>query len=119
MSTTKLPNYLRTHRKRAGFSQDELAHLLGCLSGAKVCRYERFAREPSLKTAFALEAIFDTPARQLFGGLYQKVEKDILAHAKVLACKLTKSKPNRLTARKVEVLRRITQPAAKVSPNEA
>ena len=32
MRSDKLPHYLRTYRKRAGLSQDELAWLLGCQS---------------------------------------------------------------------------------------
>ena len=65
----RLPNYLRTHRKRAGLSQDEVAFLLGCRSGAKVSRYERLARRLSLETAFAYEALFGVPARELFAGV--------------------------------------------------
>ena len=51
----KLQNYLRTYRKRSGLSQDEVAFLLGCQTGAKVSRYEPFARKPSLETLFAYE----------------------------------------------------------------
>ena len=36
----KLENYLRTYRRRAGLSQDEMAFLLGTKSGTKVSRYE-------------------------------------------------------------------------------
>jgi len=66
----KLNNYLRTYRKRASLSQDEVAYLLGCRSGAKVSRYERFARQPTLQTALAYEAIFGVPVRELFAGIY-------------------------------------------------
>jgi transcriptional regulator with XRE-family HTH domain len=50
-----------------------------------VSRYERFAREPSLETALALEVIFQRSASELFGGLYQKVEEKVIARAKTLA----------------------------------
>jgi hypothetical protein len=39
-ATRKLQNYLRMYRKRFGFSQDELAFLLSCHSGATMSRYE-------------------------------------------------------------------------------
>jgi len=100
-----LQNYLRTYRKRAGLSQDELAFLLGSRSGAKVCRYEHLARRPNLRTAFAYEVIFRAPARELFAGLYQKVEKRTLGRARLLAEKLSAAKPDRITARKLAALR--------------
>lgn len=85
MSSSQLPNYLRSHRKRLALSQEEVAYLLGVQSGAKVSRYEQFARQPSLETAFAFEVIFQRSASELFGGLYQKVEREVTARAKVLA----------------------------------
>ena len=84
MTSSQLPNYLRANRKRLGLSQDEEAFLLGTQSGAKVCRYERFKRAPALETAFAFEAIFRRPARELFCGLYQKIEQEVAARAKTL-----------------------------------
>jgi transcriptional regulator with XRE-family HTH domain len=107
MAYSKLPNYLKRYRKRAGLSQDDVAFLLGVHSGAKVCRYERFVREPTLRTALAFAVIFGTPARELFGGLFQKVEKKILARARTLAGKVARSKSNRLTARKLEAIQAI------------
>lgn len=91
MSSSHLPNYLRAERKRLSLSQDEVARLLGAESGAKVCRYERFVREPSLRTALACEALFQKPVRELFAGLYEAMERKVGAHAKALPPK-TKSK---------------------------
>jgi transcriptional regulator with XRE-family HTH domain len=85
MISSQLPNYLRSNRKRLSLSQEEVAFLLGTQSGAKVCRYERFGREPSLETALAFEVIFQRSASELFGGLYQKVEQEVTARAKALA----------------------------------
>ncbi len=100
----KLPNYLRTHRKRAGFSQDEIARLLGTRSGAHVCRYERFTRQPTLATAFALEVIFRVPARELFAGAYRKVERQVAARARRLVQKAPLH-PHRLSSAKLQALR--------------
>ena len=85
MATPQLPNYLRANRKRLALSQDEVAFLLGNKGGANVSRYERFDREPSLETALALEVIFQRSASELFGGLYQKVEREVMERAKILA----------------------------------
>jgi len=103
----KLNNYLRTYRKRAGLSQDEMAYLLGCRSGAKVSRYERFARQPTLQTALAYEAIFGVPVRDLFAGIYQKVERPVSQRAQLLMRKLHAAKPDRLTVHKLAVLRNV------------
>src|SRR4051812_38577286 len=90
-----LPNYLLANRKRLGLSQDEVAFLLGVKNGAKVCRHERFVREPSLEAILAYEAIFQKPIRELFRGLFQRIEKQVVARARVL-CK--KQSPSRSTA---------------------
>jgi transcriptional regulator with XRE-family HTH domain len=100
----QLPNYLRSNRKRLALSQEEVAFLLGTQSGAKVCRYERFAREPSLATALAFEVIFQRPASELFGGLYQKVQQEVATRAKTLAYRTDRGKFNRQTAHKCQIL---------------
>ncbi len=82
---SQLPNYLRSNRKRLTLSQEEVAFLLGNQGGAQISRYERFNREPSLETALAFEVIFQRSASELFGGLYQKVEQQVMERAKTLA----------------------------------
>jgi transcriptional regulator with XRE-family HTH domain len=102
---SKLQHYLRTHRKRAGFTETELAQLLGCKSAAKVSRYERFERLPSLKTALAYQAILGVPVAKLFAGMYEQVEKEASKRAKELARKLERS--GQMSTRKRDLLRAI------------
>jgi transcriptional regulator with XRE-family HTH domain len=102
-SSHKLPNYLRTHRKRAGFSQEEIAFLLGSRSGAHVCRYERFTRQPTLPTALAFEVIFQVPAKALFAGVYRNVERRVAAPAVLLTRKVA-AHPERHAAAKLKAL---------------
>jgi transcriptional regulator with XRE-family HTH domain len=104
----KLENYLRTYRKRSGLSQEEVAFLLGCQNGTKVSRYERFARKPSLESLFAYEVVFGAPARELFAGAYQKVEKRISNRAELLARKVNRATPDRMATRKLQILKAIT-----------
>src|ERR1019366_3407404 len=85
MSSRKLKNYLRAHRKRSGLSQSEVALLVGSQTGACVSRHERFRRQPTLQTALAYEIIFGTAARDLFPGLFADVQKVTLARANTLA----------------------------------
>jgi transcriptional regulator with XRE-family HTH domain len=104
----KLQNYLRTYRKRSSLSQDEVAFLLGCQSGTKVSRYERHTRKPNLETLFAYEMVFAAPARELFAGVYQKVENKIQNRAQLLTRKLNRATPDRMATRKLQILEAIT-----------
>jgi transcriptional regulator with XRE-family HTH domain len=104
----KLQNYLRTYRKRSGLSQDEVAFLLGCRGGTKVSRYERSARKPNLETLFAYEVMFGASARELFAGMYQKVEKRISNRAQLLTRKLNRATPTPMATRKLQILEAIT-----------
>lgn len=88
MSSRSLSNYPRAGRKRLGFSQKELAILLGCKSGEAISRYERFTRMPTLETALALEIILQAPVKELFRGEFRKVERSIQGRAKRLAARL-------------------------------
>jgi transcriptional regulator with XRE-family HTH domain len=84
MRPAQLRNYLRANRKRLTLSQDDVAFLLGGQSGAKISRYENFTRVPGLEVALALEAIYKRSVGELFGGLYQKVERKVAERAKIL-----------------------------------
>jgi transcriptional regulator with XRE-family HTH domain len=117
MASPQLPNYLRTHRKRLGLSQDEVAYLLGAESGAKTSRYERFAREPGFRTALACEAVFQRPIRELFAGLYEQIEREVAARAKKLVLRSETMKDNSHTARKRETLERIAASKSKKPRN--
>jgi transcriptional regulator with XRE-family HTH domain len=108
MLSRKLPNYLRTWRKRSGLSQKEVAFLLGCRYSNKVSHYERFTRQPNLETVFACEALFGVPARELFAGMYQKVEETIRQRGQILVEKLNVEKPDRITRWKLENLTAMT-----------
>ena len=107
MSCQKLPNYLRTHRRRTGLSQREVAFLLGSRTAETVCRYERFQRTPSLFMALACEILFQIPIREILGGEYQKVEEAVRRRARCLTAELITPNPDQLTARKLSLLRTI------------
>ena len=103
-----LQNYLRTYRRRSRFSQEEVALLLGSRSGTRVSRYEQRVRKPTLETALAYEAIFQVPVRELFAGLYQKVERETAARAEELAERLVSANTVRVSSRKLASLRAIS-----------
>ena len=70
----------------------------------QVSRYERGLQAPDLQTAFAYAVIFHAPLPELFAGLYHKVEHTTLGRVQTLAQQLETATPDRLTARKQQVL---------------
>jgi hypothetical protein len=97
----------RGYRKRLSLSQDEVAYLLGNESGAKVCRYECFLREPAFRAALAyelIELIFQKSGQELFAGSYDRIGKEVAARAGTLMRQLDGSVATRRNARKKEAL---------------
>lgn len=115
MASSHLPNYLRANRKRLGLSQDEVAFLLGAENGTKVCRYERFTREPGFHAALACEVVFQRPLRELFAGLYEEIEREVAARAKRLVLRTDWVKLGNKGSRKREVLEGIAAPKKRKS----
>lgn len=101
MSERSLSNYLRTHRKRAGLSQDEVAFLLGGECGTRVTRHEGMQRTPSLHAALGYALLFGVPLSDLFAGEYEKVEACIRERLPELLVRLEKESPSRAPSRRV------------------
>ena len=72
----KLPNYLRTYRKRCGFSQEELAYLVKLNDKSAWCNLESYRRQASLRTALACEEVFDVPVSELFAGTKEATARE-------------------------------------------
>lgn len=81
MATAPLATYLRTHRKRSGLSQDQIACLIDLSSGTTVSRHEATHRAPTFEQAFAYEVLFGAPASALFPGEYEKARRRIEVNA--------------------------------------
>jgi DNA-binding XRE family transcriptional regulator len=104
MHSTKLPNYIRSHRKRAHLTQNEVAFLVGSKTSAIICRHERLEQTPNLQTLLAYEILFRTPVRNLFSGTHQDVEQKLMCRIRLLIQKLAKSGDGRKKSRKLEIL---------------
>ena len=100
----RLPNYLRKYRKQSALSQEEVTFLLGAHGSAKVCRHERFLHVPSLEVALAYQVVFQVPASELFPGIFQKIETQVMTRAKVLLSRHWKHTPVHRRNRKRQVL---------------
>lgn len=94
-----LSNYLRTNRRRLALSQEEVGFLIGINGegkGIKVSRDEHSARVPDLRTALAYEAVYGRPIRELFAGMYENIEQEVVGRANVLRHRKTgKPRTNR------------------------
>jgi len=117
----RIMSYLRTHRKKGGLTQDEMAFLLGYQSGTKISRFERLARHPNLETAIACQVVFGVPAHKLFPGLFAEVERTVIERARLLSGKLeAQSARGRTGARhKLAILKAITREKSESPPNVA
>ena len=107
MTCSKLPNYLRTHRKRDGLSQGDIAYLLGGHDSARVSRYEHSHGVPSFHVSVMLIVIFRIPIRDLFAGEYLKVEELVIDRARTLAARLTTQHQDQSVQRRLAALKRI------------
>ena len=105
MPTSRLPNYIRTHRKRAYLTQVEVAYLVGAKSGARISRHEHFKESPNLQTLLAYELLFGTPARDLFGGIHREVEQKLRDRIRCLIRKISRVGKNRVAKQKIEMLK--------------
>ena len=72
------PNQLRRFRKQAGFTQRELAKLIGHKTTAHISRYENGAKLPSLLTALKICAAIRSLVEVVFGDLHDKVSEQVI-----------------------------------------
>ncbi len=119
MPSLRLSNYLRSNRKRLTLTQEEVAFLLGVKGadrGVKVCRDEQLAREPSLESALAYEVIYQKPVRELFAGMYERIEQEVAAKAKILGYRKDRTSGERAAYRRQVFARLAAQPSEE-TPN--
>jgi DNA-binding XRE family transcriptional regulator len=78
MKHPHLASRVRSHRKRAGLSQKDLACIVG-LAEAQVSRHERFGIVPPLTVALSYEAVFGVSVRDLYPRLYEEIGQRVEA----------------------------------------
>ena len=92
MATPPLKNYLRTYRRKAGLTQQEIAFLLGRKHSAQFSRYEKYHHVPPLHMALAYEAIFRVPVSKLFAGVSDTVTREVDGRIDALKASLQERK---------------------------
>jgi transcriptional regulator with XRE-family HTH domain len=103
MSSQRLDNYLRAHRKNSGLTQEEVAFLLGFDNANLVSRYEKRQRMPPVQTALAYEAIFGIPIAELFAGMQQQIVSDVEKRRSELSTRLRARDPKGIAAPMMKV----------------
>ena len=78
-------NNLILYRKRMGFTQKQVASLLGHRDTSMVSHYERGRSLPPLMVALGLEIVFRIPVAFLFPAVYDELRRQIRSKEKSLA----------------------------------
>jgi DNA-binding XRE family transcriptional regulator len=76
MKNQAAENYLKTHRKKAGLTQREVARLVGYKTPGQILRHEQAKSVPPLTTAFAYEAVFGVPISTIFATMHQNIRQE-------------------------------------------
>lgn len=84
MSAHTIKNYLYRLRRIRGYSQKQLAVLIGLRSFRTISDYERGRRLPPLKTAMALEIVLGTKLAEIYVDLYGQLGKQAVRREDLL-----------------------------------
>jgi len=96
-------SYLRPVRRRCGFTQTEVAFLLGFRTGKSISRIESLKQTPTLGVALSCAIIFNMAPGKLFPGAIFEAEQLILTRARELYDKL-QGDPSKATRIKLDFL---------------
>lgn len=107
---------LKPHRKRSGFTQEELGFLLGDKKHSAISRYEAGERNPDLKTAFAYQVLFGRAVEDLFPGLHDEVRSEVGKRAQQLAQHIKEDGESRKASYKLERLARLAKEVFQHTP---
>jgi len=81
----QIQNNLVLYRRRMGFTQKQVAYLLGQRDTSMVSHYEKGRALPPLTVALGLEIIYRVPVAFLFPVMYDELKRQIRDKEKSLA----------------------------------
>jgi transcriptional regulator with XRE-family HTH domain len=102
----RFETYLRPHRRRCGFSQREIAFLIGINSRAAVSLIERSKRKPSLDAVFIFAFVFNASPSELFPSLISELQEAARRRANELYEEL-QGNPSKATRDKLDFLEQL------------
>ena len=114
----RLRCYLRSYRRRWGFTQQELAFILGIKGNGHISRLERGEASPTLAIVLALYVMFGTAPEELFPALFAEIEDHAVARAYDLYERL-QGGSSKATRMKLDFLEAVFERAKQRSKNNA
>ena len=103
---------IKSHRKRSGFTQEELGFLFGLKKEpTSICRFETGDRYPTLKVAFAYAALLGRDVSELFPALEDEARAEVGARARQLSQEIRKQGEDKRSAHKLKQLARLANEA--------
>ena len=75
----KIPNCLSKYRRQKGFTQKEVARILGFKKSSTISKWERGASLPSTTSLLKLSALYGRPTEALFTDLYKRIKEEIFS----------------------------------------
>jgi transcriptional regulator with XRE-family HTH domain len=112
MSDHNIPPRLRGERNAWGFTQKELASLLGYRSTDRLSRVERALKRPGIRIVVGSHILFGWSIEHLFKNLYDAIEEHVVREAYLLHERL-KADDRPKAKRKCELLTRVINAASK------
>jgi len=74
-----IPNRLRKHRRLRGYSQRDVAHLLGLKNANRISKWERGCSAPDFLNFIKLSILYRTIPYDLYFDLYQELKNELTA----------------------------------------
>jgi len=75
----KIPNCLSKYRRQKGFTQKEVARILGFKSSTIISKWERGFSLPSAVSLLKLACLYGRQVEALFVDLYKKIKEEVLS----------------------------------------
>lgn len=100
--------FVRSHRRKWGLTQVELARLIGLSSRSAVSRIERAERVPTTATIVACGIIFGLAPSDLFPSLHEEIEEIVQAAVAALQEELA-DQPDKVSVRKRALLTQVLE----------
>lgn len=100
----RLPNYLRTQRRRWHLTQEELAFLFGYFDQSIIARLEHDERTITLAVAYMCQLLFGIEPKEVFPLLFDNIEASAIERMHELRGKLLQGQPTQKKQAKLALL---------------
>jgi len=74
----KIPNCLSKYRRQKGFTQKEVARILGFKKSSIISKWENGVSLPSTTSLFKLACLYGRQVEALFFDLYKKIKEEVI-----------------------------------------